>query len=123
VVKIITDSTSDLTPEIARELGVTMLPLTVMFGTESYREQIDITPAEFFDKLVKSKVFPTTSGLSAGAYAEAYDKAAEESNEVLVLTLSKKLSTTAESAITALELRKRKDCRVEVIDTNTRCQS
>lgn len=119
MVKIITDSTSDLTPEIARELGVTMLPLTVMFGTESYREQIDITPAEFFDKLVKSKVFPTTSGLSAGAYAEAYDKAAEESNEVLVLTLSKKLSTTAESAITALELRKRKDCRVEVIDTNT----
>lgn len=119
MVKIITDSTSDLTPEMAQELGVTMIPLTVNFGTESYREQIDITPAEFFDKLVKSKVFPTTSGLSAGAYAEAYDKAAEESDEVLVLTLSKKLSATYDSAISALELRKHKDCRIELIDTNT----
>ena len=119
MVKIITDSTSDLTPEMARELGVTMIPLTVTFGTESYRERIDITPAEFFDKLVKSKVFPTTSALSIGAYAEAYDKAAEESDEVLVLTLSQKLSATYESALSALKLRKWKDCRIEVLDTNT----
>jgi DegV family protein with EDD domain len=119
MVKIITDSTSDLTMEMARELGVTMLPLTVTFGKESYVEQVDITPAEFFDKLQKSSVFPTTSGLPTGVYVQAYDKAAEESDEVLVLTLPGKLSTTYESAIKALELRKRKDCRIEVIDTNT----
>lgn len=119
MVKIITDSTSDLSMEMARELGVTVIPLTVNFGTESYRDKVDISPAEFFDKLVKSKEFPTTSALSAGAYAEAYDKAAEESDEALVLTLSKKLSATYSSAISALELRRRKDCRIEVIDTNT----
>jgi DegV family protein with EDD domain len=119
MVKIITDSTSDLTMEMARELGVTMLPLTVTFGKESYVEQIDITPAEFFDKLQKSNVFPTTSGLPTGVYIQAYDKAAEESDEILVLTLSGKLSTTYESAVKALELRKRKDCHIEVIDTNT----
>ena len=119
MVKIITDTTSDLTMEMARDLGVTLLPLTVTFGTQSYLEQVDITPTEFFDKLVKSKAFPTTSGLSAGVYAEAYDKLAEKSDEVLVLTLSRKLSATYESAIKALELKRQSDCRIEVIDTNT----
>ncbi len=119
MVKIVTDSTSDITPEMAHELGVTVAPLWVNFGGESYRDRLDIQPAELFYRLAKDKVFPTTGAPPAGAFAEAYDKLAEETSEVLALTISAKLSATYESAIEGLELRKRKDCRVEVIDTLT----
>lgn len=119
MVKIVTDSTSDITPEMARELGVTVIPLWVNFGEESYHDRVDIQTPEFYHKLVENKVFPTTGAPPAGAFAEAYDRLAEESDEVLVLTISSKLSATHESAIEGLDLRKRKDCRVEVVDTLT----
>ena len=119
MVKIITDSTTDITPEMARELGVTVVPLWINFGGESYIDRIDIQPEEFYPKLDKSEVFPTTGAPPAGAFAEAYDKAAEETDEVLALIISAKYSATYESAIEGLDLRKRKDCRVEIIDTLT----
>ena len=117
MVKIVTDSTSDITPEMASQLGITVVPLWVNFGDESYLECIDIQHGEFFHRLEKDNVFPTTSAPAAGAFADIYDRLAEETDEVLVLILSSKLSATYESAIEGLELRKRKDCRVEVIDT------
>ena len=119
MVKIVTDSTSDITPEMASELGVMVVPLWVNFGAESYTDRIDLHPAEFYPKLEKSKIFPTTGAPPTGAFAEAYDKLAEETDEILALIISSKLSATYESAIGGLELRKRKDCRVEVIDTLT----
>jgi len=115
----VTDSTSDITMGMARELGVVVVPLWVSFGAESYLDGIDIQPAELYSKLVKSKVFPTTGAPSPGAFAEAYDKLAQETDEVLCLTISAKYSATYESAIRGLELRKRKNCRVKVIDTLT----
>ena len=117
MVKIVTDSTSDITPEMASQLGITVVPLWLNFGDKSYLDRIDIQPPEFFNKLKESNVFPTTSAPAAGAFADIYDRLAEETDEVLVLILSSKLSATYESAIEGLELRKRKDCRVEVIDT------
>lgn len=119
MVKILTDSTTDITPEMAAELGVTVVPLWINFGEESYTDRVDIKPEQFYPKLQKSKIFPTTGAPAAGAFAEAYDKLAEETDEVLALIISSKLSATYESAIEGLELRKRKDCRVEVIDTLT----
>ena len=119
MVKILTDSIPDITPEMARELGITVVPLWVNFGEESFRDRVDIQPAEFFSKLDKSKISPTTGAPPPGAFAEAYDKLAEETDEVLALIVSSKLSATYESAIEGLELRKRKECRVEVMDTLT----
>lgn len=119
MVKIVTDSVSGITPEMASELGVTVVPLWVNFGEESYRDRIDIQPDEFFYKLENSKIFPTTGAPPAGAYAKAYDKLAEETDEVMTLVISSKLSATYEAAVEGVELRKKKDCRVEVIDTLT----
>ena len=119
MVKILTDSVAGITPEAARELGITVVPLWVNFGEESYTDRVNMQPADFFDKLDKSKVFPTTGAPAPGAFAEAYDNLAEETDEVLALTLSSKLSATYDSAIQGMELRKRQDCRVEVIDTLT----
>jgi DegV family protein with EDD domain len=118
-VKIVTDSTSDISQETARKLGITVVPLWVHFGDQAYRDGIDLYPPEFFSRLAGDKLFPTTSAPSPQVFAEAYDRLAEETDEVLTLTISSKYSLTHEAATKGQELRKRKDCRVEVIDTTT----
>ena len=115
-VKIVTDSTSDLTPEIASNLGITVVPLLVQFGTEAYRDGIDLTTEDFYRRLTQSEILPTTSTPSPGTFAEVYDRLAQETDEILVITLSSKYSTTYEAALQGKEMRKSK-CRVEVIDS------
>ena len=60
-VKIVTDSTSDLTPKIADTLDIKVVPLNVHFGTECYRDGIDLTSEDFYHKLTQGKILPTTS--------------------------------------------------------------
>ena len=115
-VRIVTDSVADLPSEVAQELGITVIPLNVRFGTEVYRDGIDLTTEQFYDRLVHDKTFPVTSVPSPGTFVEAYDRLAEETDEILVITLSSKLSGTYEVALQSIGLMKRK-CRVEVIDS------
>ena len=115
-VKIVTDSTSDLTPEIAGKLEITVVPLFVHFGTEVYRDGIDLTTEDFYRKLAQCEALPTTSTPSLGSFAEVYDKLAEETDEILVITLSHKYSATYEAALRAIDQMKKK-CRVEVVDS------
>ena len=113
-VKIVTDSVSDLPPEIAEELGITVVPLYVHFGNESYRDRIDLTPEEFYHRLEHSKTLPTTAAPSPGSFAEAYDRLAEETGEILVITLG--FGATHGSAVKGIELMEGK-CRVEVVNS------
>ena len=115
-VKIVTDSVADLPPEVARELGITVIPLNVRFGTEIYRDGIDLTAEQFYEKLKDSQVLPVTSVPSPATFVEAYDRLAEETDEILAIILSSKLSGTYEVALQSVGLMKRK-CRVEVVDS------
>jgi len=115
-VKIVTDSVSDLPSEVARELGIAVVPLNVRFGEEVYRDGIDLTADEFYYKLANDKTLPVTSVPSPGAFAGAYDKLAEETDEILAVILSSRLSATYEVALQSIGLMKRK-CRMEVIDS------
>jgi len=115
-VKIVTDSVSDLPPGVAEELGITVVPILVRFGEELYRDGIDLTAEQFYERLKHSKTLPVTSVPSPATFAEAYDKLAEETNEILAIILSSKLSGTYEVALQSIGLMKRK-CRVEVIDS------
>ena len=117
-VKIVTDSLGDIPPEIAEELGITIVPIYVRFGTETYRDGVDLTTEQFYDKLSRSKTLPTTGVPPLGEFVEVYDKLAEETNEIVVITISHKLSATYETALQAVELMKRKR-RVEVVDSLT----
>jgi DegV family protein with EDD domain len=117
-VAIVTDSIADLPPQVAEEFGITIVPLVVRFGTDVYREGVDLTPDQFYEKLKASKVLPATSAPPPAAFADAYDKVAELTNEVLVITLAYKLSGTYQVALQAVGLMKRK-CRVEVLDSQT----
>ncbi len=118
MVKIVTDSLSDITSDIAQGLGITVLPLTVFFGQESFLDRVTITTDEFYDRLIHGTVWPTTTQPPPGVFAEVYNKLAEETDEILVITLSSKLSGTYESALNAKSLVE-KECRIEVIDSLT----
>lgn len=116
VVKIITDSASDLPAEVAAPLGITVIPQMVRFGNETYRNGVDLTHEEFYRKLASSKLLPSTSVPSPRSFAEVYDRVAEETDEIIVIVLSSKLSGTLDVARQAVELMSRR-CRIEVIDS------
>jgi len=115
-VKIVTDSLGDIPSEVVEELGITVIPINVIFGTKSYRDGIDLTTEQFYHKLAHSKVFPTTIVPPLGVFADTYDRLAEETGEILVITNSHKLSASYEAALQAKEQMRRK-CRVEVVDS------
>ncbi len=122
MVKIITDSTSDITGDLAKSLGITVVPLTVFFGRESYLDRVEISTEEFYKRLV-GDVFPTTTQPSPGVFAEVYNQLAEQTNEILVLVISSKLSGTYQSAINATNMVKKKGVRIEVIDSKQTAMS
>jgi DegV family protein with EDD domain len=115
-VAIVTDSVSDLPPQVAEEFGITVVPLVVRFGTELYRDGLDISSDQFYQRLKASKVLPATSVPPPGAFADAYDKLAEKTNAIAVISLTSKLSATYQVALQAVGLMKKK-CRVEVLDS------
>jgi DegV family protein with EDD domain len=115
-VKIVTDSLGDIPSEVVEELGITVIPINVLFGTKSYRDGVDLTTEQFYHKLAHSKVFPTTIVPPLGVFVDTYDRLAEETGEILVITNSHKLSASYEAALQAKEQMERK-CRVEVVDS------
>ena len=86
MVKIIVDSTSDIPQEEAARLGITVVPLTVRFGTEEYRDGVDLMPAEFFKKFAASKELPTTSQVSSGVFMDVFrEQLAGKDDEIVAL--------------------------------------
>ena len=116
MVKVVTDSVSDLPSEVVEDMGITVIPLNVHFGTELYKDGVELTAEEFYHKLENSLTLPTTSAPGPGFFAEVFDKLAEECNEILAVFLSHKFSATYDSALQGIKLMKRK-CQVEVVDS------
>ena len=116
MVKVVTDSCSDITPQLAWELGITVVPLYVQFGSETYRDNVDLSTEEFYRKLETSKVHPTTATASPAQFAQVFDKLAEETKEIVAITLSEKFSAIYSTTLQGKAMVK-KDCRIEVIDS------
>lgn len=115
-VRIVSDSTCDVPAHLRDELGITIVPLKVIFGTTEYRDGIDITENEFYDKLTSSKVSPSTSQPSAGEFEAVFRPILEAGDQVLCITISSKLSGTWNSA-RAAALALEDVGRVELVDT------
>ena len=79
-VKIVTDSLSDITSDLAQELGITVVPLTVFFGQESFLDRVTITTDEFYDKLTQGTIWPTTTQPPPGDFVNVYNKLAKETD-------------------------------------------
>ena len=114
-VKVVTDSTSDIPPELAEELGVAVVPPMIFFGAEGFKDGVDITKDEFFEKLTTGDVMPTTAQPSVGDFLEVYRPLAEAGHDVVSVHLSAKLSGTVNSA--RLAVQEMPDATVEIVDT------
>lgn len=102
VVRIVTDSTADLPAEVANELGITVVPLTVFFGDEAYLDGVELDNAAFYQKLEASKDLPRTSQPSPAVFAEAYRRLLDQGTQaILSIHVSSKLSGTYQSACAA----------------------
>jgi DegV family protein with EDD domain len=114
-VAIVTDSTAYLPQEYVDSLGVTVIPLTVNWDGNSYRDGIDIKPDEFYTRLSKSDTLPTTSQSTVGDYSEIFKSLTEKGFDVLVLPISSGISGSVNSAIQASKMFPK--ANIEVIDT------
>ena len=104
MVKIVTDSTSGLPKEVAEQYGIHVIPLTIFFGEEAFRDGIDLTPTSFVDKLKAAKDLPTTSQPSPGDFAKLYEELTEDGSEVVSVHISSGLSGTYQSAVMGAEM-------------------
>jgi len=123
-VKIVTDSAADLPLDLAQELGITIVPVYVRFGTEFYRDGVDIGPDEFYAKLTSSPVSPFTSAPSAGDFAQVYRDVASSTDEIVSIHITRRHSSTYDTALLGRKMIEKTKCRIEVIDSEgvTMCQ-
>ena len=118
-VRIVTDSTSDIPPSIAHGLGISVVPLSVIFGDEAFREGIDITHDLFYEKLVRSRALPTTSAPSVGDFLSVYRPLLKEADEIVSIHISSKLSATYSNACQAARQLSDEGARIEVMDSQS----
>ncbi len=116
-VRIVTDSTADMPLETAHALGISVVPLSVVFGEEVFREGVEISHDLFYDKLVSGKELPTTSAPSVGDFLEVYEPLLKETDEIVSVHISSKLSATYNNACQAAEFLADRGARIEVIDS------
>lgn len=112
-VKIIVDSTADLTADLKEQICI--VPLKVHFGDTEFIDGVTITHEEFYEKLTQSNVLPHTSQPSPDAFAQAYKQATADGSQAVVLTVAASLSGTYQSACIAAE----DYPGVHVVDSNT----
>ena len=100
-IKIITDSACDMTQSEAKELDITILPLIIRMEGEEYLDGVTISTDEFYKKLANPKGFPTTRPVHSAAFSIALKPMIENGDEVVIITISSKLSHTAANAVEA----------------------
>ena len=101
-VKIIVDSTADLAPQVKAKMSA-VVPLSVMFGEEEYKDGVTITSEMFYEMLASNKELPTTSQPTPAAFEAVYEEATADGSDVVVVTISSRLSGTYQSATIAAE--------------------
>ena len=116
-VKIVTDSTADLSPEIVKELGITVVPEYILFGDKTYRDGIDISYDELYEKLIDNPKPPSTSQPTPADFTKVYRELSRETNEIISIHLSGKLSGTYSSALQGKKLADTKS-NITVIDSD-----
>ena len=115
-VKIVTDSTSDLARETAEALDITVVPLNVHFGLEVFKDQVDLSADEFYQRLVTEKELPKTSQPSIGDFIAVYERIGRDAEGIVSVHVSEKVSGTINSARQAA-LQADVSCPIEVLDT------
>ncbi len=115
-IALVTDSTAYMPADLLDRFGIYVVPNVVNWGTQTYRDGVDIQSNEFFERLRNDPVLPTTAVASIGEFHDIYARAADEADAVLGVHLSAKLSGTYSAAVQAAGMLPGK--RIEVVDSN-----
>jgi DegV family protein with EDD domain len=116
-VAIVTDSTATLPKDLVEELGIRVVPVVLVFGGETYRDGVDITPEEVYRRLRSGEGIPTSAAPSVGDFLRVYATAGQRASAIVSIHMSPKLSSTHTVATTASELLD--DVQVRVVDCQT----
>lgn len=103
-IKIVTDSTSDIPKNIAEKYDIEVLPLAIFFGEDEYRDWIDITPSEFYERMRKTNKLPTTSQVTPNTFRQVYEYFLKDYDEIISIHLSSYASGTFNSAALARDM-------------------
>ncbi|GAA0744586.1 DegV family protein [Clostridium oceanicum] len=114
-IKIITDSTSDLPIEIINKYDIHVIPLLVTFPEKTYKDRVDITLAEVFDKIDNEGTFPSTSQVNPQRFVDCYKSYLDQGYKIVSIHLSSKMSGTYQSACIAKGILESED--IEIIDS------
>jgi DegV family protein with EDD domain len=114
MVAVVADSAANLPGDLARELGIEVVPMYLKFGDRVYRDGIDLTPADFYERLARDGEPASTSVPSPGDYLEAFERTGQR--EIVCITVASSMSSSRQQASFAAE---RFDGRVEVVDSMT----
>jgi DegV family protein with EDD domain len=118
MIKIVTDSTCDLPPTWFNRYNITIVPVNIQFGLETYREGVTIDRESFYHRIQTEGVIPTTSQPSVGEFTEIFEALAADGSEVLAIHLTSKLSGTWQTArLAASQLQDK--LKVHVVDSMT----
>ena len=114
---VVTDSTADLPQEWRQRYGIEVVPLKVLFGKDTFRDGVDMTNEQFFQRLAASTTLPTTSAPSPGEFAEVYRRLAKDHDGCISIHIGAQLSATAEAA--RIGAQAVEGFKVDVIDSQT----
>ncbi|MCC6629076.1 MAG: DegV family protein [Chloroflexi bacterium] len=118
-VRIVVDSTADVPHDVAADLGIGIVPLTVRFGTDVFRDRVDLSLAAFMARLTASDILPATAQPSPGDFLTAYAPLVAAGVSIVSLHLSSKLSGTYSSALVAAREATITPGQIEVVDSQT----
>ena len=119
-VRIITDSASDISQELAKELNITVLPLKVRFGEEEFLDGVTLSNRQFYERLIETDEIPKTSQITPFEYRNHFEKAVKAGEQVICFTLSSGVSGSFQSACVAAQ---EFEGDVFVVDTQQFCIS
>lgn len=117
-IALVTDSTCSIPAELIQKYNITVAPQVLIWGQETLEDGVDITPTEFYNRLKKATVMPTTSQVTVAKFLEIYKNLLEQDFQVLSILLSSKLSGTVNSAVQAKAMLS-PDAPVEIVDSNS----
>jgi DegV family protein with EDD domain len=115
-IKIVTDSCADIPPQLAKELGITVVPVYLRFGNEIFRDVVDISQDEFYHRLLHGTIHPSTTQPSPQDFIDVYKELSKKADGILSIHVSTKLSGTYNAALRGKEA-VGKGCPIEVIDS------
>lgn len=118
-IKLFTDSTCDLSPELIKDNNISIIPLNVTFGDDTYKDGIDITTSKLYEKVKELNQLPKTSAPPPGFIKEAFDPYIEEGYDIIYISLSSQISATYQNALLAAGMFP--ENRVFVIDSKNLC--